>query len=68
MIVINETSVSLMLNGPDGAAVASALARLLPLKTRAEYDPEDVPDAAATRAVEQAQRCVVAARRAAQSL
>jgi hypothetical protein len=53
--------------GPDGAAVARDLARLLPLKTRAEYDPEDVPGPVAARAVEQAQRCVGAARRAIQT-
>jgi hypothetical protein len=51
--------------GPDGAAVARELTRLLPLKTRAQYDPEDVPADAAARAVEQARRCVAVARRAA---
>ena len=54
--------------GPDGAAVARGLGRLLPLKTRAEYDPGDVPSATAARAVEQARGCVAAARRAIQAL
>jgi hypothetical protein len=50
--------------GTDGVAVSRELTRLLPLKTRAEYDPDDVPSPTATRAVEQARRCVAAARRA----
>jgi hypothetical protein len=51
--------------GPDGAAVERDLLRLLPLKTKAEYDPDDVPQATARRAVEWAQRCVAVARRVA---
>jgi uncharacterized protein YbjQ (UPF0145 family) len=51
--------------GPDGAAVERDLLRLLPLKTKAEYDPDDVPKATARRAVEWAQRCVAVARRVA---
>ena len=51
--------------GPDGAAIERDLLRLLPLKTKAEYDPDDVPRATAQKAVEWAQRCVVVARRVA---
>jgi hypothetical protein len=49
--------------GKDGAEVETHLARLLPLKIRAEYDPEDVSGAEATRAVERAAKCVAVARR-----
>jgi hypothetical protein len=34
----------------------------MPLKNRAEYEPEDVPKAAAKRAVDQAEKIVVIAR------
>lgn len=51
--------------GPDGAALERDLLRLLPLKTKAEYDPDDVPKATARRAVGWAQRCVAVARRVA---
>jgi hypothetical protein len=49
--------------GKDGAELETDLARLLPLKTKAEYDPEDIPKAEASRAVERASRCVAVARR-----
>jgi len=49
--------------GPDGAEVARHLSRLLPLKTRAEYDPDDVPRQVASRAVATARRAVGVARR-----
>lgn len=49
--------------GKDGAEMETDLARLLPLKTKAEYDPEDIPKAEATRAIGRATRCVVVARR-----
>ena len=49
--------------GPDGTAGARDLARLLPLKARAEYDPDDVPASVASRAVEHARRCVSTTRR-----
>jgi HEPN domain-containing protein len=39
------------------------LTRLIPLKNRAEYEPEDVPKATAKRAVENAERIVQIARR-----
>jgi len=54
--------------GPDGLGVAKELQRLLPLKTKAEYDPEDVARSVATKAVERAQRCVAIARRVARTL
>lgn len=44
--------------GPDGAAVAKDLIRLLPMKTKAEYEPDDIPKTAAAKAVERAGRCV----------
>jgi hypothetical protein len=49
--------------GPDGADVHSQLIRLLPLKTKAEYDPDDIAKAVADRAVERARRCVAIAQR-----
>jgi hypothetical protein len=49
--------------GSDGKEVAKELGRLLPLKTKAEYDPTDVSKTDAGRAVERARRCVAIARR-----
>ncbi len=49
--------------GKDGLALEKDLARLLPLKTKAEYEPDQVPLAEAKRAVERARRCVTIARR-----
>jgi HEPN domain-containing protein len=49
--------------GKDGAAVERELARLLALKTKAEYEPDEIPRAEAGRAVERARRCVEVARR-----
>jgi HEPN domain-containing protein len=49
--------------GQDGAEVERNLARLLPLKTKAEYEPDDIAVSEATRAVERAGRCVAVARR-----
>lgn len=54
--------------GHDGSEVAKNLARLLPLKTKTEYEPDDISKSEATRAVERASRCVAVARRVAQSL
>jgi uncharacterized protein YbjQ (UPF0145 family) len=54
--------------GPDGVAVERELRRLLPLKTKAEYEPDDVAVGVATKAVERAERCVVIARRVAAAL
>lgn len=53
--------------GPDGTAVAKDLARLLPMKTKTEYEPDDVPLPAAIKAVERARRCVAVAVRVAGS-
>ncbi len=49
--------------GTDGKEFAKELGRLLPLKTKAEYDPVDVSKTDAGRAVERARRCVAIARR-----
>ncbi len=51
--------------GTDGTAAARQLARLLPLKTRAEYEPDDVPKATATKAVRAATQIVAIAQRVA---
>ncbi len=51
--------------GKDGAEVEIELRRLLPLKTKAEYEPDDVAPSIATKAVERATRCVAVARRVA---
>jgi len=48
--------------GREGKDAARLLARLMPLKNRAEYEPQDVPKATATRAVDQAERIVQIAR------
>jgi hypothetical protein len=44
--------------GPDGVAVERDLGRLLPFKTRAEYDPDEIARADASKAVNRAQKCV----------
>ncbi len=49
--------------GRDGNELGRDLRRLLPMKTKAEYDPDDIPLSAAAKAVERAQRCVSVARR-----
>lgn len=49
--------------GPDGAEVEHDLRRLLPLKTKAEYEPDDIAPSVAAKAVERAQRCAAVARR-----
>ncbi len=51
--------------GPDGAAVERELRRLLPLKTKAEYEPDDIAPSHAAKAVERAQRCAAVAARVA---
>ncbi|MGD9704141.1 MAG: HEPN domain-containing protein [Acidimicrobiia bacterium] len=48
--------------GPDGAKIEKELRRLLPLKTRAEYEPDDVAPGVAAKAVERARTCVVVGR------
>src|SRR5688572_2393313 len=49
--------------GKDGVELAKHLSRLLPLKTRAEYEPDDVPKGVASKAVESARKAVTVARR-----
>jgi len=49
--------------GPDGVEVTRGLARLLPIKTRTEYEPDDVPAGEAAKAVQRAERCVRVASR-----
>lgn len=51
--------------GPDAAEVERGLRRLLPLKTKAEYEPDDIAPSIAAKAVERAERCVAVARRVA---
>lgn len=51
--------------GPDGAAVARELRRLLPLKTKAEYEPDEIAPSVADKAVERARRCTSVAVRVA---
>lgn len=53
--------------GPDGAEVERELRRLLPLKTTTEYEPDDVSQSTATKAVERAVRCAQVAHRVASS-
>ena len=53
--------------GPDGANVEKELRRLLPLKTKTEYEPDSVAPGVAGKAVERAQRCVTVARSVATS-
>ena len=49
--------------GGDGAAVSKELGRVSPLKTKAEYIPDEVPTPVAKQAVERAYRRVVIRRR-----
>jgi hypothetical protein len=54
--------------GADGLSVEKELRRLLPLKTTAEYEPDDVAAGVAAKAVERAQRCVAIARKVAAAI
>lgn len=54
--------------GPDGAEVERDLRRLLPLKAKAEYDPDNIASSVASKAVERAQRCAAVARRVASTV
>lgn len=54
--------------GTEGARAARHLQRLLPLKNRAEYDPDPLTGAQARSAVQAAQRMVAIAERALASL
>ena len=47
--------------GRDGTSVEKDLRRLLPLKTKAEYEPDDVAPGVAAKAVERALRAVATA-------
>lgn len=49
--------------GGDGAELGEDLRRLLPMKAKAEYDPDDVPLSAASKAVGGAWRGIAVARR-----
>jgi HEPN domain-containing protein len=49
--------------GKDGVQLDKDLARLLPLKMKAEYEPDEVLPSEARRAVQRARRCVLVARR-----
>ncbi|WP_208028068.1 HEPN domain-containing protein [Rhabdothermincola sediminis] len=53
--------------GPDGAEVERNLRWLLPLKTKAEYEPDNIAPSVAAKAVERAQRCAAVARRVAET-
>ena len=59
----DEVRVLLKEAGRDGADLEKDLRRLLPMKTKAEYDPDDIPPSAASKAVDRAQRCIAIARR-----
>lgn len=54
--------------GEDGTLLARDLQRLLPLKTKTEYEPDDIPLSKAASAVEWAKRCVDVAHRVVESL
>jgi hypothetical protein len=54
-------------SGRDGAEIERDLRRLLPLKTTAEYEPDDIARSTAARAVERAVRCAQVAQRVAAS-
>ena len=54
--------------GPDGASVEKDLRRLLPLKTKAEYEPDEVASGVAAKAVERAEQCAQLAPAVASSL
>jgi len=65
----HEQALGMLRNaGDDGASVERDLRRLLPLKTRTEYEPDDIASGTATRAVERALRCVATAQRVAAGL
>jgi hypothetical protein len=61
----DEAVVLLRTAGPDGVAVAKELGRLLPMKIRAEYEPDDIPKSDAAKSVERARRIVEVASRVA---
>ena len=54
--------------GPDGVDIERDLRRLIPLKMTAEYEPDEVSQTTAAKAVERATRCVRTARRVASGM
>lgn len=52
-------------SGTDGQTIERDLRRLLPLTTKAEYEPDDIATSVAAKAVERAQRCAAVAARVA---
>jgi hypothetical protein len=54
--------------GKDGDAIAAELRRLLPVKTKTEYESDAVAPSVAAKAVERAQRCTTVASRVANTL
>ena len=54
--------------GADGTKVEKELSRLLPLKTKARYEPDDIAAGVASKSVERAERCVEVARTVAGSV
>ena len=54
--------------GKDGAEIEKELRRLLPLKTKAEYSPDDIAKPVAEEAVERARRILETANRVTASL
>lgn len=63
----NQVLTLLKQAGTDGAAAEKELRRLLPLKTKTEYEPDDIAAGVAKKAVERAQRCVALAKAVAQA-
>jgi hypothetical protein len=57
----HDQVLSLRQAGPDGTKIAADLRRLLPLKSKTEYEPDDVGPSVAAKAVERAERCAVVA-------
>ena len=61
----NQAPMHLEKAGPDGRQAATQLRRLLPLKTKAEYDPAPIGQVEAQAAVKSAERMVAIAERVA---
>jgi len=59
----DEVLILLRTAGPDGLTVVKDLIRLLPMKTKAECEPDDIPRSDAVKALERARRIVEVARR-----
>jgi len=52
----DQALILLQTTGPDGAKLLKDLRRILPLKTKTEYEPDDIAPGVAEKAVERAQR------------